>query len=69
MIVLDHDLRHVKIWDNLVYMSRHMIFLKQFVYYVYELKMSFQPMDLKFFQIQQQDYVKHSYKNISSSNF
>jgi len=45
MIVLDCDLRHVKIWDNSVYVSRHMNFFKQLVYYAYELKMSFQPMD------------------------
>jgi hypothetical protein len=49
MIFLDHDLRHVKIWVNLVQVLRHMNFLKQLVYYAYELKMSFQPMQLKFF--------------------
>jgi hypothetical protein len=48
MIFLDHDLRHVKIWVNLVQVSRPMNFLKQLVYYAYELKMSFQPMYLKF---------------------
>jgi hypothetical protein len=64
MIFLDHDLRHVKIWVNLVQVLRHMNFLKQLVYYAYELKMSFQPMYLKFFKIQQHDSLKHSYKNI-----
>jgi hypothetical protein len=44
-----------------------MNFLKQLVYYAYELKMSFQPMDLKILKIQQHDSLKHSYKNISSS--
>jgi hypothetical protein len=38
-----------------------MIFLKQLIYYAYELKMSFQPMDLKFLKIQQHDSFKHSY--------
>jgi hypothetical protein len=64
MIFLDHDLRHVKIWVNLVQVLRCMNFLKQLVYYAYESKMSFQPMYLKFFLIQQHDSLKHSYKNI-----
>jgi hypothetical protein len=46
-----------------------MIFLKQLFYCVYELKMSFQLMDLKFLEIQQYDSLKHSYTNISSSSF
>jgi hypothetical protein len=69
MILLGHDLKHAKIWVNLVYMTRHINFLKQLVYDGYELKMSFQPMDLKFFKIQKYDSLKHSYENISSSNF
>jgi hypothetical protein len=44
-----------------------MNFLKQLLYYVYGLKMSFQPMDLKFLKIQQYDSLKHSYMSISSS--
>ncbi len=52
MILLAHELKHAKIWVNLVNMTRHMNFLKQLVYDGYELKMSFQPMDLKFFKIQ-----------------
>jgi hypothetical protein len=61
IIFLDHDLKHVKIWVNLVLMSKHMNFFKNPICYVYELKMSFQPMDLKFFKIQQHDSLNHSY--------
>jgi hypothetical protein len=50
-------------------MSRHMNFLKQLIYYAFELKMSFQPMNLKFLKIQQHDSLKHSYNNISFLNF
>jgi hypothetical protein len=39
--------------------------LKQLVYYAHELKISFQPMDLKVLKIQQHDSLEHSYKNIS----
>jgi hypothetical protein len=38
-----------------------MNFFKQLIYYAYELKISFQPMDLKFLKIQQHDSLKHIY--------
>jgi hypothetical protein len=46
-----------------------MIFSKQLVYDAYELKMSFQTMDLKFFEMKKYDSFKYNYKNISFSNF